>query len=94
MFASEFDVEALTFTSTFCPEAPGIGAGKWTFTVNAAANRCRHRTVPAGDSMVTMAAASPDAEIFVTLQWSARVSFVRVAVTPALVPTAEATQLP
>lgn len=62
MFTSAFVVLADTFTRIAAPEAPTIVPGtNVSDTVNAAANRFDQSTVLAGDSIVTTAAASPDA---------------------------------
>ena len=90
MFASELDVEALTFTKIAASGAPSNPVSNCWLMLNAAANRCRHSTVEAGDSTVTIAAASPDAWIFVTI-WArlnaTSAGAALVTVTPALVPT-------
>lgn len=86
MFASQFAVEAEILMSTLWFAAPGIttpGVEK----LAAPANRCRQMTVPAGDSMVSRAAASPDPEIAVIMARVAPGARVWVAVRPAFVPT-------
>jgi hypothetical protein len=94
MLASQFDVDALIFTSTAAPEAPGmLPSGHASENVNAAANRFRYKIVAAGDSTVTMAALSPEHWIPVTLGVCPAIA-VFVTVTPALVPTPVAVQRP
>jgi hypothetical protein len=61
MFASLLDVEAETLTKMAWPAAPDrLPGGNPSDIVNAPANRFRHRIVDAGDSIVTIAAASPE----------------------------------
>jgi hypothetical protein len=92
MFASLFDDEALTFTriAAFGPDTYKPGAND-SECAKAAANRFFHSTVPAGDSIVTSAAASPEHAIWQT-EWMDDATAPFVVVTPELVPTAVAFQ--
>jgi hypothetical protein len=61
MLASQFDVDALIFTSIACARGAVIWPiGNVSLIVNAPAKRFRHSTVDDGDSIVTSAAASPE----------------------------------
>lgn len=88
MFASELLVAALIFTIRRAAVAelmkPG---GNVSDMLNAAANRFRHSTVPAGDSIVTSAAASPEHAMPRHVSW-----VLAAAVMPAVAPDAPETE--